>query len=441
MGRKIADAMRREKHDVVLMDVDPQACQEASHLDCMVMQGHAASSEDLETAGIEDADVFYAVTSLDEVNLSAAAIAKSHGAERVFARVNSLDLMKEPESREFRPIGVDVAVSPDLVAASKITRLIEFPGILDMDAFGIANLRVFEARVEPGSPAAGRQLKDVRLPEGVNLVALFRGAEVIIPRGDATLYEGDHAVLVTQGEEGSDGIATVFGERAKVHESRTRPEDIVVAGATGVARRIAQRLQREGRRVTMVAQTENREVIEQMAAEMEGILVIEGSSRDVRVFREESLDEADVVVAASAQEEYNLITCLLARSLGVPRTMAPVDQPELEDLAERIGVDVAVSPRAAAVGSFLKYASELDPEALTLLHHGEAQVLLLEVDPGDEIAGRRLRDAGMPRGAVVAALIRGEKAVVPRGNERIQEGDGVVIFATTSAVHELASVL
>lgn len=441
VGRKIAEALRRDDHDVVLIDVDPEACKEAEHLDCMILQGHAASAEDLQTAGIQDADAFYAVTSQDEVNLSAAAIAKSHGAERVFARVNSLDLMDEAESREFRPIGVDVAVSPDLVAASKITRLIGFPGILEMDAFEIANLRVIETRVEPGSPAAGRHLKDLRLPQGVNLVALFRGAEVVIPRGDETIYHGDHAVLVTGGTDLVEEISTLFGEKTTVHEDTGHAEDVVVAGATGIARRLARMLDRDGRRVTMIAQAESRERIERMAAEMEGILVLEGSSRDVRVFREEGLDDADVVVAASPHEEFNLITCLLARSLGVPRTMALVDQPELEDLAERIGVDVAVSPRMAAVSTLIKYASELHPEELTLLHHGEAQVLLLEVEPKDKIAGKRLRDAGLPRGAVVAALIRGDEAIVPRGDERIQAGDGVVVFATTGAVQGLSDLL
>ncbi len=442
VGRKIAEALRRDDHDVVVMDIDPEACDTVEQqVDCMVVEGHAASSEDLDRAGIDEAEIFYAVTSHDEVNLAAAAIAKSHGAGRVFARVNSSDLMDEAESRGFRAIGVDIAVSPDLAAATKLARLTGFPGILEIDAFDVGDLRVGEIRVESGSPAAGRHVKDLDLPRGVNMVALFRGAEVEIPTGSDVVHRGDHAVLVLSPEVSVEDVTRTFGGRASIHEDHGRPDRVVVAGASGVARRVARMLTREGLRVTMIAEAENRQKIERLAADMEGVLVLEGSSRDVRVFQEESLDEADVVIAASPREEYNLITALLARSLGVDRTMALVDQPELEDLAERIGVDAAVSPRLTAVSTLLKHASDLDPEELTLLHHGEAQVLVVDIDAGDPLAGLRLREAELPRGAIVAAIIREGATIVPRGDERIRPGDGVVLFATTAAVSKLSDLL
>ncbi len=441
VGRKIAEFLRNDGHDIVLLDKEPEACDRASNqLDCLVVEGHAASSADLKRAGIGKADVFYAVTSQDEVNLTAAAIAKSHGAKRVFARVNSLDLMSTAESKEFRPIGVDIAVSPDLVAAAKIVRLIELPGFLEIDAFEASGLRVVEARVDPGSSAAGRRVSELDLPKAANLVALFRGAEVIIPRGDSVIHHGDHVILVA-GEEGvMDGLRRVFGIAAAVREERGPPENIVIAGRSGIAKHVARMLQRDGRRVTLIAQAGHHEEIEQLAADMEGILVLEGSSRDVRVFREEGLDEADVVIAASPHEEFNLITALLARSMGVPRVAALVNQPELEDLAERLGIDVAVSPRMAAVSTLLKYASGLDPEELTFLHHGEAQVLVVEAEEGNKITGMMLRDAKMPQGSVVGALIREGEAIVPRGDERIRDGDSLVVFATAKAVPDLSEL-
>lgn len=438
VGRKIAEFLSKDRHDVVLVDLDEAACDRAKRgLDILVVHGNAASAQVLEDAGIKRADVFYAVTSHDEVNLAAAAIAKSMGAKRVIARVNSLELMSQAESREFRPIGVDVAISPDLVAATKIVRLIEFPGILEMDAFEANDLRLIEARVESGSPAAGQSVADVDLPRGVNLVAIFRGAEVIIPSGADKVHRGDHVVLLLEHEDLLPGVTHAFGGTSNLTRGMGDPRHIVVAGATGIARRLATLLKRSGRRVTLVAQGDH-DRIERLAGELEGVLVLEGSSRDVKVFREEGLESADLVVAASPHEEFNLITCLLARSLGVPRTAALVDQPELEDLAEHLGVDMAVSPRFAAVGTMLKYASDLDPEEMTLLHHGEAQVLVVEVEEGNEIAGKRLRDTPMPRGATVGALVRGENSIVPRGDERVEVGDQLVVFATAKAVPALS---
>lgn len=439
VGRSIADALRTQDRDeVVLIDVDREACEEASYLDCKILNGHAASEATLQKAGIEDTDVFYAVTSEDEVNLAASAVAKSYGAERVYARVNSLDLVSEAEDDAFTSIGIDVAVAPDLVAAKKLVRLIDLPGILEIDAFDMAQLRIVETRVAPDSPAAGQRLRDLDLPSGINVVALFRGAEAIIPSGQDSLHRGDHAVVVVESEDRIPDVVARFGDRSLATGGHQAADHVVVAGATGVARRLAETLDDAGHRVTMIAQSDERQEIETLAADMEDILVLEGSSRDVRVFREESLDEADVVVAASPHEEFNLMTALLAKALGVPRTMAIVDQPEIEELAERIGVDVAVSPRMSAVGSLLKFASDLAPEEMTLLHHGDAQAVLLEVDADHPLAGKRLKDAGLPRGAAVGALIRGGQTIVPRGKERIRPGDGVILFATDSAAQELS---
>lgn len=440
VGQKIAEFLGKEGHDIIIVDVDPEACASAKGLDCMVIQGNAAASDILEDAGIMKADVFYAVTSHDEINLAAAAIAKSHGAERVIARVNSLELMAEAESREFRPIGVDVAVSPDLVAATKIARLIEFPGILEMDAFEVGDLRLVEAGVESGSPAAGRAVKDLGLPKGMNLVAIFRGAEVIIPGGNDVVHRGDHVVVLVESHGLLMTVQETFGGQALLHKSTKAADRIVISGMTGIAKRVATMLRDAGRRVTMVARGDTHEEIEALAAEMEDILVLEGSSRDVDLWRDENLAEADVLVAASPHEEFNLITALLARSLGVKRTTALVDQPALEDLAERLGVDLAVSPRFAAVSTLLKYASDVGPEELTLLHHGEAQVLLVEIEEDNKIAGMLLREASLPKGAVVGALVRGDDAVVPRGDERVRPGDNLVVFAKASAVPELANL-
>lgn len=441
VGRNITEALRIEDHAVVLIDKDPQACEDASHLDCMIIQGHAASTDVLDEAGIAEADVFYAVTSHDEVNLSAAAVAKSQGAEHVFARVNSAELMDEPESRGFSAIGIDVAVSPDFVAAEKIRRIIEFPGVLEIDAFEAENLRVVETRVEPGSPAAGQPVRDLDLPEGVNLVAIFRGAEVHIPRGDDVLQRGDRGVIVLGGTDLMPDVNAVFGDRSSRQHERGAVRHVVVAGGTPLARRIARRLDTSGRRVTMIAEAESHDDIEELAADMPDTLVLEGSSRDVRVFHEEGLDEADAIVAASGSEEYNLITCLLASSIGVPRTMALVGQPELEELAERLGVDAAISPRLTAVSTLLKHTSELGPDELTLLQGGDAQVLVVEVTDEAPLAGRSLREAKFPRGTVVGAVVREGETIVPRGDETIRAGDKVVIFATTTAVSQLSDLL
>lgn len=440
VGQKIAEFLGKEGHDIVIIDVDPEACGAAQALDCMVIQGNAAASDILQDAGIAKADVFYAVTSHDEVNLAAAAIAKSHGAHRVIARVNSLDLMQQAESREFRPIGVDVAVSPDLVAATKIVRLIEFPGILEIDAFKVSELRLVEAGVESASPAAGRPVKELGLPKGMNLVAIFRGAEVIIPGGDDVIHRGDHVVVLVETPGLLVQVQETFGGQALLHQSSKAADHIVISGMTGIARRVATMLRDAGRRVTVVARGQRHEEVEALASDLEGILVLEGSSRDVQLWREENISDADVLVAASPHEEFNLITALLARSMGVARTTALVDQPELEDLAERLGVDLAVSPRFAAVSTLLKHASDVGPEELTLLHHGEAQALLVEVEEGNRVAGKLLRDADMPIGSVVGALVRDGDAVVPRGDERIQPGDSLVVFAKADAVSKLADL-
>lgn len=425
VGRNLARAFRTEGHDVVVLDRDPEALAAVRRLDVLTVTGGAGSPATQKAAGVEKADVFIAVTDHDEANLVACAVAKARNKDcRTIARVNGLDYMREPVSEEYKAIGCDVAVCPELVAARRIARILDVPGMVDATVFAAGKVQVVEARVAPNAKLAGLRLDQAAIPAGCRLVALYHEDIVTVPGGSDVLRADDRVVAVARDAASVRVLATLLGAPGRPL-SRGPVDKIMVVGASRVGIHLCRILQGK-KEVTLVERDRQRaqEVTDQLA----GILVIHGDAADRETLKEEGIDEVDALVACEDRDEFNVMTCLLAKQLGVPRVMSLVAQGSVKSIAERIGIDLAVSPRQASLGAFLR-AAHGQATQLHLLGQGDAQVLEFKVDARSKMVGTKLRKAGFPRGSAVGAIARGSEVLVPGGEEFILAGDTLVVFA------------
>ncbi|MGQ0535031.1 MAG: Trk system potassium transporter TrkA [Methanobacteriota archaeon] len=437
VGLKVSQGLREEGHDVVLIDERDEALLRAARLDIGTVAGNCCAPRTLMEAGVTKAELFFAVTSKDEVNMLACSMAKPSGC-RTVARINGPDYVDQAVTRKYAAIGVDVAICPELVAALKVGRLLDIPSVADIGVFAQGRVRLVETVVRSGSKASGKPLKDLKIPAGANVVAVLREAEIIVPSGSDRLFEGDRLLVIVQHEEDVSRLEKLMGTPAAV-ESDRKVRRVLVMGGTRLGEHVARILSEREKHVTLVEEDPAR--CKALAQELSGVTVVQGNATDKDVLIDEGIETADAVIGAAKLEEFNILSCLLSKSLGAKRAVAFVNQPDLKSLVERIGIDIAIDPRHAAVSEFLKYAHAKPPEEMTLLSEGEAQILEVEVPEKSRIAGTRLQRAGFPPQSVVGAIVRGEEVLVPRGDTVLASGDRLVVFVRADAVKALQRLL
>ncbi|MEA3165225.1 MAG: trk/ktr system potassium uptake protein [Thermoplasmata archaeon] len=433
VGYHVARALRDEGHDVCVVETNPDRLERLAELDVATVKGNIANKAILEgEAKIADAQLFIACTGDDEVNMIAAAIAKTHG-PRTIARINDNEYLNVPYSDEYAKIGIDVAVCPEMVAAIRIKRMLNQPQLVNADVFAQGKVFVAEGRVEPDSFVVGKRLDEVEPPAGFHLFAIYRGDEALIPKGHMRFRAGDRLVMALTSMEVLKDVEPYIGQ-AKQVKGGTEVKRVMIAGATRIGVQLARLLEQSKRDVVLV---EKDEAKAKWAGErLQRTLVVLGDATDRHVLTQENVDTFDAFVGCHKVEEYNVLAAMLAKRLGVPLTVATVNQPELKGFLEEMGIDLAVAPRLSTVGAILK-AVHPGSEDLALQNLGEERLMVFRVAEASPLATQRIKKVGFPDQAHVAAIVRGDVVVLPRGDETLEAGDQVLVFTLTESVEQL----
>lgn len=436
VGLHIAHSLYDEGYNLAIVDKDPKACEKAEALDALVVRGNAASLAKLEEAGIASAELFIGVTGSDEINIVACGIAHQKGCKTI-ARINSLDYIDEPiATKKFAFLGIDVAVCPELLAAIKMARMLTMPSLLDTDVFARGKIQIIESTVNRKSAINGRSLKNIPLPPRCNLVAIFRRGEVIIPRGTDKLTAGDRVVVALGDPRGMPEIKRLFGT-GEPAPSLDMIEKIMVVGATRIGMHLSRLLEKE---VNIVLIDEDEERCKMASERLLSSLVIHGSGTDDSVLLEEGIANVDAFIATTSSEEINILSCILAKQYGAKKTIALVDRPELKNTLEDIGIDIAISPRLATVSGILQHVHRAEMLSLSVLHKGEARIVELKVSPHSKIAGKKLKRTNFPKNTLVGAIVRGGNVIIPGGEDMVNIGDSLIVFARTDTIPSLVKL-
>jgi trk system potassium uptake protein TrkA len=437
VGALIARRLVREGNDVTIVDLDPARCRLLEEqLDARVVQGSAARVETMRRAGIADAEMFIAVSSVDEVNVLAWMIAQAESRARVrVARLRTHEI--EHWRRVLAAVGVrvDFIIHPETDIADRIMRVVHVPGVSDIIEFAEGRVRLFGMNIEAGSPVAGRTLEELdRLgPPKHSLIAMiFRGQQVIIPHGAETLRDGDHVYIVTRRED----LRAAMRFMGLETELAVRRAFIVGGKQIGIL--VAQRLESDGVSVKLFEQDQAR--AERIAGILRRSVVVHADGTDQAVLEEEGIEGADAFLALTNDDEDNIIASLLARRLGVRKVVALINRLNYLPMAQRLGVNTTVSPRLATVDRILQFVRHGRVLSVTTFREEEAEAIELIATAGTKYVGRPLRELRFPRGAIVGAIVRPDgSALVLRGGESIQPGDRVIFFALERVVPDLES--
>ena len=424
VGFALAQALAAE-HDVFVIDHDPSIADRFEPLDVQFLLGSATGAETLQRAGIEKAAFLVACTGLDEVNIVTCALASQLGKPRTVCFISREDFLQLPGTEEgLGRFGIGRLLWPEAQLAADIERIVVSPGAIDAEEFAGGAVRLLEYRLEPHSPLTRRPLADVPLPHGALAVAVRRGDRFFIPRGDTRLAPGDKTIFM-----GTPEAMAEVQQRLAVRRDATR-QQVTIIGGGDVGLRLAERLEsRPSVDVRIVERDQARG--EMLAARLRRALVLQGDGTDLELLEAEDIGRSDVLVSVIDNDERNLLASLLGRQLGARRIITRVSKRANLRLFERVGIDVAISARGAAVASVLHQIEGGAASLLAVLEQGAGRILELVVPA--HYAPRALRDVAPPRDSIVGAILRGGGAIVPRGTDRIEPGDHLLVFSTEEA--------
>jgi len=428
IGFGLAQALS-PRHEVVVVDNVPEIADRFEKLDVEFLVGGGTTPDILLRAGIARADTFVACTGLDEVNIVACGMAHQLGSPETICFVSKEDFLELSGHRDgLVRFGIDRVIWPEAQLAEDIERIVITPGAIDAEAFEEGAIRLVEYRLEAGSPLTARPLAQLDLPHGALLVAVRRGESFFIPRGDTRLVAGDKPIVMGTSQAMAD-----LQRRVTPAEHRRRQTATIIGGGD-VGLRLAEKLDAAGEVQLRVIEHDLRRG-EMLAGRLRHALVLHGDGTDLALLEAEDIGRSDVLVSVIDNDEKNLLASLLGRQLGVRRVITRVSKPGNLRLFERVGVDVAISARGAAVASVLHQIEGGQASLLAVLEEGEGRILELRVPPAYD--ARALRELQLPRDSIIAAILRTGEAIVPGGTDTVRSGDRLLVFCTRAAVDQV----
>ena len=429
VGLYLAQTLSLDGHSVTLIDTDEgKRAVVEEQLEVAFVRGNGSQVPSLEAAGVGGCDLFVAASSSDEANLAASLLAKRVGAKRTVVRVATAEDITEHGRTYEETFAADLMLSTQLLTTTRIVNMVLGYNTLDIEYLAQGRLQVRKTHVDAGSILQTKRLSEVELP-GNGLVLAFMSPERLrVPTGEDRARPGDDA-LIFAGAEYIDEL-----ER-RINGHATEIGTVVIAGGGSTAREVASRLAPHVGRLKIVERDRGR--AEQLAADHPRYEIVHGDVTDASILIEEGIGNAAYFIALTGHDETNLMACLLAQEHGARRIIALVDRSDTSTLWRKVGLLDVVSPRMVAAAQITEYIDNGYQRSIMSVEGGTARFVQRMVVAESPAAGVRLADIQVPRGLIVAAILRGDEAIVPRGGDDLRVGDDVILFVHQS---ELSTV-
>jgi len=424
VGFHLARQLSTEDHDVVVIEQDRERARRIQDaMDAQVIEGNGASLTTLERAGIAKTDLLLAVTSQDEINIMACLSASQYHVPKRIARVSKPDYYDHTGILPPERLGVDLMINPERECALETFQLLHSAAATEFAQFEGGLVQLIGLRVREDAPVAGKRLLEIgRQASGLRalVVAIVRNGQTIIPGGGTRVEAGDLVFIAGEPDALPDALPLAGYARFNLRR-------VIIAGGSREAWFLSHMLEAHRVECTII-EADRRRALE-LSEELRSSLVFHGDATDLDLLEMEAIGDADGFVAYTGSDETNLLSCLLAKSLGARKVVSLIDRFDYIPLVSRVGVDAAVSPRMAAVNAILSYVRRGSVLAVATLKGATAQGIEFDVTPRFPHIGRPLSQVRLPTGSLVGAIIRDDGVIIPDGTHHIQAGDRVIVFA------------
>jgi len=431
VGFFLAKLLAQQRQELVIIDKIAERLNYVStHLDVRTVKGSSTSFKILEEANVANADLLISVTSSEETNLTTCIISKKLGAKKTIARIDNIEYLHDKDILNLKDIGIDELISPESLAAREIKRLLREAALTDTFEFDNGMLTLLGIYIDKDGFLANKTLKETTQfnPErNFITVAILRGGKTIIPHGDTRFLPNDHAYFIAVPE----GVQQVMDLSNK---TRVDFKNIMILGGSKVGYHAANRLSKKYKIKLIDPDMDRCQVL---ADELRDTLVINGDVSDVDLLKEEGIEEMDAFLAVTDNTETNIISCLVAKNLGVAKTIALVENMEYIHLSQNIGVDTMINKKLIAANFISRYLRKVDVISLTGIHGVDAEVMEFEVKEGSKINNKMVKKLNFPKNAIIAGVVRKGIGHTTFGDFIFRPKDHVVIMSLPESIREV----
>lgn len=434
VGFHLAKLLSYESQDITLIDCNKDSLSYAdTHLDIRVLRGDATSISVLKDAQVERSDLVIGVTASETTNITLCMLAKQLGCKRTIARISNAEFIRNKESIKFSDLGIDELISPEALAATEIQLLLNQSAFNNTYEFEEGLLIMVGVSLPKSAPFVGKSVKEAAkvFPELHFMpIAIQRmGTQyTIVPRGDTVFKENDQVYFITS-REGLDELYKLTGKEKKEIKS------VMILGGSKVGFKTARDLCKKKFNVKLIEK--NKEKAFDLADELPSALIINGDGRNVELLEEENLEAMDAFVAVTGNSETNIMSCLVAKSKNVKKTIALVENVDYFQLSHSIGIDTLLNKKLLAANNIFRHIRKGEIVAMTRLNNLNAEILEFIVKPTSQVNGQIVRELNFPREATIGGVIRDDEGIIALGGFKITEGDRVVVCCLPSAIPKI----
>lgn len=431
VGSHLAELLSNEAQDIILIDQDKFRLQQVeSHLDVITLRGNATSPSILAQAHIDRTALLIAATDSETSNIAIAIIGKQLGAKRTIARISNPEFL-DPKKIDMRALGIDALVSPETLVSEEIMQLVKRSAAIETYDFEQGKLTLLAVLLGEGAMVVDRSAQEVA-EEVKELhflnVAINRNGKAIIPRRDTVFRTGDKAYFIAT-PKGVEQIYSLTGKRTLDIKS------IMVLGGSRIGKLAAMKLSKSYH-VKLIER--DRDKCFELTDMLQNVMIVNGDCRDVDLLEEEGVSNVDAFIAVTGNSETNIMSCLVAKNHGVPKTIALVENIEYINLSMNIGIDTLINKKHVAASQIFRHVRKGDLINMANLHGMPAEVLEFEVREEAAVTKGRVRTLEFPRSAIIGGYVRDGEAHPVTGNTELQAGDRVLVFCLPEAIGKVA---
>ncbi|MAO07976.1 MAG: Trk system potassium transporter TrkA [Alteromonas sp.] len=434
VGFHLAKLLSFESQDITLIDTNRESLAYAdTHLDIRVIRGDATSISVLKDAQVQRTELVIGVTSSETTNITACVLAKQLGAKRTIARISNTEFLENKDEVGFTKFGIDELISPEALASNEIELLLNQSAFNDTYEFEDGALTMIGLNLSRTAIFVGKTVKEVgeTYPELKYVpIAIQRyGTQyTLIPRGDTQFKEGDQ-VYFTTAEKGVDQIYKLSG---KVKDDI---RNVMILGGSNIGKKTAIDLCKSRFNVKLIEN--NKDKAFEIADDVPSCLVINGDGRNVELLQEESITEMDAFIAVTGNSETNIMSCLVAKSKGVKKTIALVENMDYFQLSHSIGIDTLINKKLLAANHIFRHVRQGEVVAMTRLNNMNAELLEFIVSASSQVCDKRIKDIDFPRSAIIGGVIRNGEGIIALGDFEIQQGDRIVVCCLPQSIKKV----
>lgn len=431
VGFHLAKLLSNELNDIIIVDMDKEKLSFIeNNLDVMAFRGDITSFNALKEIKVDEADMFITVTQLQNTNLTSAMIAKKMGAKKTIARISNPEFLHADNQLWIRSLGIDTIISPEQLAASEIYSLIQQSAFNTMHSFANSQLFLVGTILDSDSKILGKKYGDMYLTTKGGIENLFlpiaiirsneRGEYItIIPDENTEFKLGDQIYFIVK-KSGIIEIYKILGKKQEYFKN------IIVLGGGSIGVKTSKILKENKHNVKLIEIDRHKAF--DLADELSDILIINGDGRDGELLTEEGISDSDAFIAVTGSSETNIMSCLLAKSKGVKKTIALVENIDYIHLSQEVGINAFINKKLLSADSIFRYIRQGQVMDVTGISDLDAEVLEFKIQENSNSAFKKIKDFPYKDGAVIAGIVRKNEGWIPSNEFIIEPFDRVVVF-------------